>query len=202
MLTMRYATLALTPVGSRALPTTQPANDPATVAQLFGPERKKYDAIAIRDLFRPFIARPAPPPPPPQQPVVQPSNPPPPPPPPPPEDTFMRLAGLPRWNDQAEALVVDNRNQQATSYKAGDTVAGVQVVRIDYRPLPAVAPPGQPADPNLVIMTYGRVIVKKDGRYWFWDLGETLNQRHEMPVDQLPDDLRAEATAQNRPPQG
>ena len=152
---------------------TPPAQNPA-----FGP----YQVIASRNLFRPYI-----PPPPPRRdpPPPRPEYRPPPPPPPPPSnpDERFRIVSLSQWGPEPEIWVTDLQNNSTRKYKAGERLAGGQIVMIDYRPLP------RPDKPELD--SPSRVIVKVLDSYYASELHQTLNQKRRLPETQWPPDLRA-----------
>lgn len=190
--TFRYLTLALQPkgkaTGSATRPTTQPTSRPAPM-DLDTPDRHQYDAIASRDLFRPYIKRkptpkprdPAPrvDPPKPEGPRVAPSR-----------DGFFRVVGLPNWSGNprnATVLVTDTQRKNTVEHRLGASFGGGKIVWVDYRPMP------DPAQPE--ITSSSRVIIKIKDRYWAIELGQTLAQKHAMTDAQLPEQLKSDPPA-------
>jgi len=185
---VRYVALVLDAKASEKLqtdmlPTTAPTD-------LDSDERKLYDAIASRDLFRPYIQRRQAPPPPrptPTPPRPSPRRPTPTPPRPAPTPTpnpgRFRVVGLPDWSDKQEVLVSDSSTGQLRTYKAGDTLAGGTIVMVDYRLLPS------PKNPQ--ILSPSRAILRVGPDYWAVDLGSMLTEKRRLKADQLPDTIRS-----------
>jgi hypothetical protein len=178
----RYTTLALE--AAREKPRRE---DTVLAGDLAGPDRKRYEAIVERDLFRPYIRREvtrvaeATPPPT----VPKDDRPPPPPPPPPPQENAaarFRVAGLPTWGGRQDIQVVDTQTKQARYYGPGDMLAGGEIVMIDYRPLP------HPADPTWT--STSRVILKIGKQYFAVEIGQTLADRRKLAPADLPPALR------------
>ncbi len=150
-------------------------------------ERQRFAVITQRDLFRPYIPRPAEPAPPQ---VVRAPEPPPAPPapaPPAPEPELamsrFKVVGLPTWNGEAEVLVRDLETGTTRSYRCGESLAGGTIAHVDYRPMPN--------PDNAALMVYSRVIVRVDSDYYAIDLGRTLAQRRRLKQDELPESLQA-----------
>ena len=178
-LQVRYITVVLDGAPTGSTPTSGPTTTPS---DLDGEGRKLYDAIASRDLFRPYIQRivvPPPPPPPPTPtpratpraaPVAKPT--------PPPDPGRFRLVGLPEWRDKHDVIVEDTQTRQVRVYKAGETLAGGTLVMVDYRPLPS------PANPQ--ILSPSRAIVRVGPDYWAVELGQSLTHKRRLKPEQLP----------------
>ena len=178
-LQVRYVTPLLdlkdvpnTPVDQ--VPTTAPA-------KLDAPERKLYEAIAARDLFRPYIQRPASPPP-----VHVASKPPkrttPPPATPPSPASRFKVVGLPEWSDSQAVFVSDSSTGQTRAYKPGDVLGGGVIAMVDYRALPSQA--------NPKILSPSRVILKIGPEYFAVELGEYLSAKRRLSDSDLPASLR------------
>ncbi|MCD6303544.1 MAG: hypothetical protein J7M21_01110, partial [Planctomycetes bacterium] len=142
-LQVRYVTLVLEARPSEhlvtdRLPTTAPTD-------LDSARRKLYDAIASRDLFRPYIQRRiAPPPRPvprPQPKHTSPRRDPKPRSAPPPDASRFRVVGLPAWSDEQEVLVADKVTGELRKYHTGQTLGGGTIAMVDYRPLPSPTNP-------------------------------------------------------------
>lgn len=181
-LQLRYATISmLDKYADEGIPATRAAeSQPST--DLETPLRDKYRMIARRDLFRPYVPRPPSPPPPPQpernETPVEPQDPPPPPPPP---EARFRVVALPQWGGAAEVFVLDTANRTTRRYEPGDTLAGGEIVRVDYRAMP------MPDKPE--ILSPSRVIVKAGRDYFAVELGHNLAQKHRLTGEQLPEDI-------------
>jgi len=70
---------------------------------------------------------------------------------------------------------------KTTRHKAGDPLAGGQIVLVDFRPLPK---PG-----NEALQSYSRVIIKIATEFWAIERGQTLADKYRLRVDQLPESL-------------
>ena len=190
----KYSTLILAPPGAkkpaegepataRAAPSTRPTPPPKV--PLDGPDRRFYDVIAMRDLFRPFIKRPPRVTPPPVVPKATPGVTPPPPLPPPLPDNpeqRLRVVGLPCWNGQQLIHVQDARTRTVHKYKVGQRLPRGQIVMVDYRPM------RMPGSPPLV--SPSRVILEVGGDYWAIELGQTLADRRRLRGRELPEFLK------------
>ena len=176
-LQVKYATLILEPAAGEKLPAGAAA-DAAETASLDTPDRQKYELIALRDLFRPYV--PAPPaaaavpaaagptkPGTPQTPRVPVGR--------------YRVVGLPTWGGGTDVLVHDSANGTVGAYKPGDNLAGGKIVMVDYRPMPS------PNDPE--IFSGSRVVLSIDGQYYAVELGSGLAEKHLLSDDQLPPGL-------------
>ncbi|NLF31699.1 MAG: hypothetical protein GX591_12525 [Planctomycetes bacterium] len=179
---LRYTTLAmLPPSGDPPSAATRPTTQPRPVPPLDDPARRAFDAIASRDLFRPFVARPAPTPPP--TPVGR--NDPPRHQPPPSTDQYYRIVGLSTWSgDAADAVIVvtDSRTRHTAEHLVGDKLGDGTIACVDYRPLPT------PGDPE--ILSPSRAILKIGERYYAVELGQTLAEKRVLTESDLPDTLR------------
>jgi len=180
-LSMRYATLVLdklpagTPVGA-ALVGAPPVD-------LAGPDRAKYNVIASRDLFRPYIqgtsvaARP--PDPGPRPPDTndrgsrdtRPGR-----------DGKLRVVDLSSYQDGPDVCVQDVGTRQSRRYKIGEHLGGGTVVGIEYRPIP------HPDNPEEV--SPSRVILLYDREYWAVELGQNLDKRRPVKPEDLPPEIR------------
>jgi len=161
------------------LPTTAPTD-------LGSDQRKLFDTIASRDLFRPYIQRrEAPAPPTPvarvrrtRTPAVTPT-----PRPAPPSPGRFRVVGLPEWRGKHDVLVSDTSTGQLRAYHPGDTLGGGVIVMVDYRPLPLLK--------NPQMLSPSRVILKMDPDYWAVELGQNLTQKRALRREQLPETIRS-----------
>ncbi len=144
---------------------------------LYSPERKNYDDLVARDLFRPYIKRP---PPgatgrtPPDAPETTPEN-------TTPGPESLRVVSLSEWMGQPEVHVRDQTSQKTARYKPGESLAGGTVVMVDYRPLPM---PG-----NEALLSFSRVILKIGAEYWAVERGKTLAEKYRLAPEQLPEQL-------------
>jgi len=160
-----------------------PMSDKLPATNLDSELRHRYQAIAIRNLFVPYIKRVAPPKPPQPQPQVRPI--PPQPAPSTPEDRF-RVVGLPGWGEKQDVFVKDTSSGQVRRYKIGDTLANGKIVMVDYR---AMRKPDKPR-----FLSPSRVIVKIGRDYWAVELGSSLRQKRRLKRYQLPPELRRSET--------
>jgi len=144
--------------------------------------RKLYEPIAVRDLMRPYIRRPAAPPPSPVASAPRQSPGPPTPAPSPSSPSSFRVVGLPDWTDDQEVLVTDSVSRQIRSYKAGDTLGGGVIAGIDYRPMPSKA--------NPKLLSPSRVILKVGPDYFAVELGENLADKRRLPEGMLPEHIQ------------
>ncbi len=181
---LRYSTLVL----QQKLPKTvtvdpRPA-EPTTKAakpDLNSPERAKYNVIARRHIFLPYVqlvrgpeppprpAEPAPPEPAPPQPVG-------------PSHDQLVVTGLPAFGMKREVHVAMPGRDIEKPLKVGDKLPVGQIAMVDYRLLPM---PGKPK-----IMSTGRVILKIGRGYWAVELGQTLGERRILKAKDLPDQLK------------
>ena len=174
-------------------PATQPAPTPAAdPIRLDTPERKLYDAIASRDLFRPYIkqtppppVRPTPKPPTPKPVTLSPK---------PCTDQYFRVVGLTNWTSDVAAaaiLITDSRNKQTVEHAIGDDLADGKIVAVDYRPLP------MPDEAE--ILSPSRVIVEIGSDHWAIELGHTLAQKRKLSGDDVPMALRTNDEPEDSP---
>jgi len=178
---LRYSTLIVEPMRGGKTPATRSVND-LPGGRLDDEWRKLYDAITARDLFRPYIKRrpePAPSP----EPVAGPA--------PPrrrdeprrPSNSRYRVVSLSSWAGNPE-VVVEEESDRRRVYKTGDSLAGGQIVMVDYRMLPS------PEKPE--ILSPSRVIVRIGPEYWAVEVGRTLGEKRLLKVDELPAGLHSE----------
>lgn len=182
-LQVRYMTPVLEFKNGKKVPTDQiAATAPAGV--LDTPRRKLFAPIAARDLFRPYIKRPAAPPTPatPRVSSAKPRTEPPRPNPPAAPASRFRVVGLPHWSDNQEVIVADSSSKQVRSYKPGDTLGGGVIAMVDYRPMPSKA--------NPMIDSPSRVILKIGAEFFAVELGENLADKRRMSSDALPEAIR------------
>ncbi len=132
---------------------------------LDSPQRHYYDIIPQRDLLRPYVPKPA------EAPIATASG-------APGGPEMLKIGSLSEWRGAPEVHVCDLASQQVTRYKSGDTLAGGQIVMIDYRTLPLPDKPG--------FLSYSRVIVKIGNDYWAIEQGQTLATKHQLTPDQMP----------------
>jgi hypothetical protein len=161
----RYLTLVLDPAPAVQFAVQEPR------LPLDGPERKAYDVITTRALFQPFTPPPPPPAPAPAPPPSAPGTSGPGP------ETF-RVVSLSQWEGAPEIHVRDLTRQKTTRYKVGETLAGGEIVMVDYRLLPE---PGR--EP---LQSYSRVILKIGGDYWAVEQGATLADKYKIPPERMP----------------
>jgi len=135
---------------------------------LDSPRRRLYDAIVQRDLLRPYVPRP-------------PSETPAPADAPSPLES-LKVVSLSQWGGVPEVDVCDTTSMKVSSFKTGDTLAGGQIVMVDYRTLPI---PGK-----LGLLSNSRVIFKLGAAYWAVEQGQTLATMYELSPEQLPTELR------------
>jgi hypothetical protein len=176
-LSVRYVTVVIDDLAGGDLETDKLATTAPT--DLDSEQRKLFDSVVSRDLFRPYIQRRV------ERVVVAP---PPPrrredPPPPPPNPGRFRVVGLPELNQRQEVLVSDIATGQLRSYEAGDTLGGGTIAMVDYRPLPRVD--------NPQMLSPSRVIFRVGPDYWAVELGQSLTQKRRLPRDQLPEKIRS-----------
>lgn len=136
---------------------------------LDSPQRRFYDCIVQRDLFRPYIQRPA------DAPAavadsgeVRPE--------------MLKVVSLSEWSGVSEVAISDMTHSTVAVYKPGDALAGGQIATVDYRAMPLPNKPG--------LVSYARVIVKIDTNYWAIEQGQTLATKYQLTADQLPNGLR------------
>lgn len=175
-LQVKYATLIIEPGAGEKLEAGALA-DAAPFPALDGPERRPYELIAMRDLFRPYVAAP---PATPDAPAAAPSSPSAPPPPRVPTGRY-RVVGLPTWGGNAEILVLDSATRSVAAYKVGDELGGGTIVMVDYRSLPL------PDNPE--ILSGSRVVLRVGDEYHAVELGNSLAQNYVLAEDRCPPGL-------------
>jgi hypothetical protein len=173
-LQVKYATLLMeAPKGESLPPAGTVPEMPPDPALLAGPERRLYEVIAARDLFRPYIRR--------ERAVAGASG---------VEsrgssDTRPvvgdRLVGLPTWDGRPEIMVADGSGGTVISYHAGDELAGGKIVTVDYRPMPM---PGHPE-----ILSGSRVVIRIASEYYAVELGQGLTEKRPLANTELPPGL-------------
>ncbi|MCD6364272.1 MAG: hypothetical protein J7M14_00175 [Planctomycetes bacterium] len=147
------------------------------VPSLDDSRRKQYNAIVMRDLFRPYVKRrPRPGPP-----VVA-KTPERPPPEAEPVERRLKVVSLSRLAKAPHVCIYNTRSGQVRYYKAGDKLLGGEIVKIDYRRMPRIDKPR--------ILSGSRVIVKIGEVYWAVELGQMLADKHRLGGAQLPVELR------------
>jgi hypothetical protein len=181
---LRYSTLVLHP----KLPKTvkvppRPAGPTTKEAKpdLNSPERAKYDVIARRHIFLPYVQLVRAPELPPRPPEPAPPEPVPPEPVGPRHDQLV-VTGLPAFGMKREVHVAMPGQDIEKPLKVGDRLPVGQIAMVDYRLLPM---PGKPK-----IMSTGRVILKIGRNYWAVELGQTLGERRILRAKDLPDQLK------------
>ena len=183
-LRFKYSTLALMSRKAIPTPTTAPTDTPG--ADLNSKERRQYDVIAIRDLFRPYIKRPLPPPPArpiprvatrrpttPNRPVRTPQ---------PVSSGRFKVVGLPQDSQEQKIWVMDTQSNVVRIHKLGEALAKGKAVMVDRRPLP------WPDKPFLI--SRHRVIVQIGPDFWAIELGQTLTDKRRLKPDELPESLK------------
>ncbi len=182
----RLATLVLiAPKGKKLTVGVPPEAD--SIADIGSPLRERYDLIASRDLFRPYL-RFVPPP----KPRPRPSARPRPKPRPQPQanpDTYSRVVALTNWDGEPEIHVRNTKKNETKAYKIGEEIAGGQIVMIDYRPMPF------PSKPH--VQSGSRAILNVGRDYWAVELGQMLSQKRRLSVDNLPVELAEEVRKRN-----
>ncbi len=162
----RYLTLVIDPMPMVDLTNAQPK------FALDGPERRSFDAIAARDILRPYIKRASDA----SGGEANTSD-------PPAGPVSLRIVSLSEWMGQPEVHIRDLTSQKTFRYKPGDTLAGGTIVMVDYRPFPM---PG-----NEALKSFSRVIVKIEAEYWAVERGGTLADIYKLSRDKLPEQLAA-----------
>ena len=160
----RYLTLVVDGIGPSG------KTEPKPKFTLDSPQRRSYDAIVQRDLLRPYI----PTPPAPAAAVAA-----------GPADVSLErltVVSLSDWGGTPEVHVCDSTTQKISRLKRGDTLAGGEIVMVDYRTLPLPGSPG--------LVSYSRVILKIGNAYWAVEHGQTLAAKHQLAPEQLPSELR------------
>jgi hypothetical protein len=179
-LQVKYATLLLEPAKGEKLVVDEVADQPPDATVLESPERQRYDMIAMRDVFRPYIpAKPQPQPEPrrseePQRRVAES-------PPPRGGEGRYRVVGLPMFAGQTEVLVRDSSSGKVSNLKTGDDLGGGKIVMVDYRVLPS------PRNPE--ILSGSRVVLQIGNEYYAVELGQSLADKRTLSASEVPSDL-------------
>ena len=180
---LRYSTLVLNQKLPKGLTVARRPAGPTTRTakpNLNSPERAKYDVIARRHVFLPYVQLvrgPEPPPPPPSRPETPPQ-----PRPVGPSHDQLMVTGLPAFGMKREVHVAMPGRDIQKPLKVGDTLPVGKIAMVDYRLLPM---PGKPK-----IMSTGRVILKIGRNYWAVELGQRLGERRILRARDLPDELK------------
>ncbi|KAB2664591.1 MAG: hypothetical protein DVB31_09860 [Verrucomicrobia bacterium] len=166
-----YLTLVVDPA-----PEVQRTNLVAT-ATLEDPARHLLNSIVSRDIFRPYMRRPATPPQPgqPAAPFSRPGV--------PPGPENFRVVSLSEWDGQPEIHVRDLAGQKTLRFRPGDELAGGVIALVDYRPLPR--------PDNALLQSYSRVILRIGTDYWAIERGRTLADKRKLAAAELPPGLAA-----------
>lgn len=184
-LSFTYSALAVDARNKRVKPARQPTTESAPPVQnLESPERRQYDAIASRDLFRPYVKRVVEVVRPPE--IQRPEDPPQQPEPPKARRQEFFVCGLVTWDDGRQEIAIRNgSNGEVRCYKPGDRIEGAEVVMIDYRPIPR-------AD-NPRLDSPSRLILKIGQDYWAVEIERSLSDKRLMKADQLPPELHTDS---------
>jgi len=157
----RYLTLVVEVAGAK------PKADLKPKFTLDSPQRRLYDVIVQRDLLRPYSPRATT-----ETAAAGPASP----------LDVLRVVSLSNWGGTPEVAVCDTNSMKISSFKAGDTLAGGQIVMVDYRTLPM---PGQPG-----LFSNSRVILKVGTNFWAVEHGQPLSAKYPLAPEQLPTELR------------
>ncbi len=174
---VKYATLLLESPEAKRLLAAGP-REPLPAVAVDGPERRPYEVIVVRDLFRPYLQR---------QPAqvaegsgtrsyVRPT-----------EtsgsaDDRYRVVGLPAYGTRQQIYVRDTATGETRAYKAGDAFGDGSIVMVDYRMRPL------PDRPH--ILSGSRVIFQVGQEFWAVELGCSLAEKHLLAPEDLPASLR------------
>jgi hypothetical protein len=178
-LDFRYMTLVIEPRRGETLPTGDPEN-PKPIAEL-GEPRDRFDPIARRNIFRPYIR---------QRPEVaiqtqpvEPNSPDSPPAQPEPGQAGrFRVVSLSRFGTQQDISVRDSQTGVVQRYNPGDALGGGTVVMVDQRSMPD---PGKPE-----LLSPSRLILRIGQQYYAVELGQTLDEKNRLAPHQLPRSLQ------------
>jgi len=181
-----YVALSLATKKGPQFTTTRPA-DTKLAVNMKSDQRKGYNVIPARDIFRRYIKRVEPKP----TPVVvrpKPKDPPKPPPGPKPK---YRICGLPTFRGVPEVWVVNEIDKTGAvhKYKEGEKLMGWEIVMVDYRPLP------DPDKPEL--LSPARVIIKIDSDYWAIEGNQYVTAKRILKGPDLPPALRITGGAES-----
>ncbi len=191
-LSFRYVTLVLSLRKNEKLPTGD-STDPKPIPKLA--ESKQlllYYGIAGRNLFRPYLAKPAPPP----SPVVKQDKPPRPGTPSTDWGKF-KVVDLSQWGPEKDIRIENTQNKEQPRfrlYNVGDSLAGGTIVMVDYRAMPK---PNQPE-----LLSFSRLILKIGGGYYAVELGGSLAEKHQLQGEDIPPSLRKGPTPALEPGTG
>jgi len=174
---LRYTTLILISEKGEEFPSGR-FPDPDATGDLDGRQRKQYDVIAARDLFRPYLQHVAARQPPKPQPVVKPE-------PSAPPGRRLRVVSLTDWAGRQEIHLRDTESGEMKTVNPGEQLAGGQVVMIDYRMMPMPQ--------KKEILSGSRVIIRIGREYWAVELGQSLAEKHRLATAELPKELKASA---------
>lgn len=135
-------------------------------------ERRIYDAIVQRDLFRPSIRRNAP-----DGSMIAtggdgPAS---------ARAEMLKVVSLSEWQGMPEVHVMNLAALKLQVFKPGDAWAGGQIVMVDYRAKPL---PGKPE-----LLSFARVILKIGPDFWAIEHGQTLADKYQLAADALPAEL-------------
>lgn len=191
-LSFRYVTLVLIPKKNEKLPTGD-STDPKPIPKLAGSKQLPlYYGIAGRNLFRPYLAKPAPPP----SPVVKQDKPPRPGTPSTDWGKF-KVVDLSQWGPEKDIRIENTQNKEQPRfrlYNVGDSLAGGTIVMVDYRAMPK---PNQPE-----LLSFSRLILKIGGGYYAVELGGSLAEKHQLQGEDIPPSLRKGPTPALEPGTG
>ena len=170
-----YSTLVFTPS-----PPIPPHKEPQ-LASLVDEHRLRYRGIEQRNLLLPYI----PPPPPtttvattsseshessaPSKPTSPPStsqNP-----------SDWRVISLSEWAGQKEIHFRNLSDGKIYRFHPGDTLLGFRLVDIDFAVRPRLDQPD--------LLSYCRLILERDGHYFVLECGQTLADRHPIPIQPI-----------------
>ena len=135
--------------------------------------RARYNAIVLRDLFRPYRKRP---------PIVAraPGAP----------AAFekgeLRVVSLSQMAEQPDIGVRDTLTGAVRYYRPGDRLGDGRIVLVDYRKMPLPDRPG--------ILSESRVIVRIGSAYWAVELGQAMADKRKLKPTELPEELRISPT--------
>jgi hypothetical protein len=171
----RFLTLLLVPAPPPA------GTEPLPPATLDPAGRGLYAGIVRRDLLRPYVPRREKPPergasgPPPSgaepaadEPGLN-------------LDDF-RVVSLSSWGNGPEVHVRDIRDDRVRVFLPGQEFGGVEIVAVDYRPMPFPDRAG--------LLSYSRVILRESDALFAVECGQTLGQKRALATDELPSSLR------------
>ena len=175
---LRYSTLVFDGNVPVPVPPRPTATQPVEIVGLNTPERSAYDAIAARNVFRPYVRRHVRIKPPDRH-QTKPSTQP-----PPQTPQFGRLVvtGLPAYNGRTEVHVAIPGQDIKKVLKVGDALPAGKIVMVDYRQMP------MPGKPHLI--SQSRVILKAGKDYWAVELGQRMDQRRILRPEELPEKLK------------